>query len=63
MRKHRKDGHSNLKKIVEKRFDRSKIAEDEIDGKKVYVCATCGNPIARIYTTCRCRHCGEYFVG
>ena len=54
MRKHRKDSHKHVAKYTE-RFDQSKIAEDEIDGKKVFVCATCGNPIERIKTTYRCK--------
>ncbi|MBQ7815788.1 MAG: hypothetical protein IJ339_00330 [Oscillospiraceae bacterium] len=62
MRKHRKDSHKHVAKYTE-RFDQSKIAEDEIDGKKVFVCATCGNPIERIKTTYRCKFCGTFLVG
>ena len=53
--------HSRLQKYVN-RLGKDKVTEDEIDGKKVFVCANCGNPITNIVTAKRCRFCGEWLV-
>ena len=57
----KKDKHSKIKKYADK-LAKEKISEDVIDGKKVYVCANCGNPIQNIKTAKRCGYCGEWLV-
>ena len=50
-----------IKKVVKERLDENKVSTDDFDGKKVYVCANCGNPI-NVLTEKRCRFCGEFLV-